>query len=69
MSKKLVITLSDEQVNQIKKHLATQGEINQKEETFSGYTFTLSCLECGICWLDVEMNETLHIGDVNWSFE
>jgi len=43
--------------------------INSKEETFSGFSFTLSCTEMGISWLDVEMNSKLEIGDVNWEFK
>jgi hypothetical protein len=66
---KLVIELTDDQVKMIKSHLSEQGKINQENETFSGYSFTLSCTESGISWLDLEMNTSIEIGDVNWSIQ
>jgi hypothetical protein len=70
MSKKLIINLTEAQADQIKKHLSEQSKANQLEETFSGYSFTLSCTEDGVfCWLDLEMNSTVHIGDVSWQME
>jgi hypothetical protein len=56
-------------LNAIKTHLKEQNEINSKEETFSGFSFTLSFTELGISWLDLEMNNKLEIGDVNWEFK
>jgi hypothetical protein len=69
MSNQLIIHLTDEQLKIIKNHLKKQNEINSKEETFSGFSFTLSCTELGISWLDLEMNSKIEIGDVNWEFK
>jgi predicted metal-binding transcription factor (methanogenesis marker protein 9) len=67
--KKITIKITDEQYNQIKKHLSEQGEINQRHETFSGYSFILSCCESGICWLELDMNKKIDLGDVDWVME
>jgi hypothetical protein len=69
MSNQLIIHLTDEQLKIIKNHLKEQNEINSKEETFSGFSFTLSCTKMGISWLDLELNSKLEIGDVNWEFK
>jgi hypothetical protein len=69
MSKKLIIDLTDEQASQLQSHLTRQGQINQLEETFSGYTITLIGLEFGINFLEVEMNSTIELGEVNWKIE
>ena len=69
ISNQLIIHLTDEQLKIIKNHLKEQNEINSLEETFSGFSFTLSCTEMGISWLDLEMNSKLEIGDVNWEIK
>jgi hypothetical protein len=55
MSSKIIIELTDLQVEQVRIHLKTQSEANQKNETFSGYTFTLSATEDGLSWLELDM--------------
>ena len=69
MSNQLIIHLTDEQLHKIKSHLKEQNEINSKEETFSGFSFTLSCTDMGISWLDLEMNSKLEIGNVDWELK
>lgn len=69
MDKKLTIKLTNEQAENIKRHLTTQSEINQKEETFSGFSFTLSATESGISWLELEMNSKVDLGEVSWDIE
>jgi hypothetical protein len=66
---KLTIDLTDEQVEKIRNHLGEQTSINLKEETFSGWTFTLSCTEFGISWLELEMNTKIDLGEVDWKIE
>jgi hypothetical protein len=69
MSKKLVIDLTESQAEEIKDHLSKQSEINQMEETFSGYSITLIGLEEGLNFLEVEMNSKIDLGDVTWRIE
>ena len=56
-------------LNAIKTHLKEQNEINSKEETFSGFSFTLSCTEMGISWLEFKVKSKLEIGVINWEFK
>jgi len=69
MSSKIIIELTDLQVEQIRIHLKAQSEANQKNETFSGYTFTLSATEDGLSWLELEMNTKIDLGDVHWRID
>lgn len=69
MANKLTIDLTDEQVEKIKSHLAEQSKINFGEETFSGWSFTLCCTEFGISWLELEMNQKIDLGEVDWKIE
>ena len=69
MPKKIIIDLSDEQAETLKKHLADESKVNQEEETFSGYSITLIGLEWGINFLEVEMNSKIDIGEVEWRIE
>jgi hypothetical protein len=69
MFSKIIIELTDIQVERIKIHLKTQSEANQMNETFSGYTFMLSATEDGLSWLELDMNTRIDIGDVNWRIE
>lgn len=69
MANKLTIDLTNEQVEMIRNHLGEQTNINLKEETFSGWTFTLSCTEFGISWLELEMNSKIDLGEVDWKIE
>jgi hypothetical protein len=51
-------------------HLQKGTELNMGNDTFSGYGFHLKCVDGGIAsWLEVEMNGTLDLGDVNWKIE
>lgn len=68
--KKIVIELTDQQFEKMMTHFKRENEINEKEETFSGYSFTLICTECGVFdHLEVEVNTKLKLGDVNWHYE
>jgi hypothetical protein len=67
--KKITIELSDEQHAKLKEHLATNQELNTNHETFSGFSINLKCVEFGFSWLEVTMNNTLDLGDVNWKIE
>lgn len=67
--KKIVIELTNQQYDQFQKFLKEESEINQKEETFSGWSITVSSTEFGLSWLELEVNNKLDLGDVNLSFE
>lgn len=68
--KKLIIELSDDQHSKMMEHLQKETALNFASETFSGYGFNLKCVDGGIAsWLEVEMNGTLNLGDVNWKIE
>jgi hypothetical protein len=69
MAKKLIIDLTESQAEEIKSHLSKQSEINQREETSSGYSITLIGLEEGLNFLEVEMNSKIDLGDVTWRIE
>jgi hypothetical protein len=68
--KKITIELTEEQHTQMMNHLQRETAINMDNETFSGYGFNLKCVEGGIAsWLEVEMNSTINLGEVNWKIE
>jgi hypothetical protein len=68
--KKITIELTDEQHAKMMDHLQKGTTLNINNETFSGYGFNLKCVDGGIAsWLEVEMNGTLDLGDVNWKIE
>ncbi|MGK0254417.1 MAG: hypothetical protein ACI9OE_001918 [Mariniflexile sp.] len=68
--KKITIELTEEQHAQMMNHLHKETAVNIDSETFSGYGLNLKCVEGGISsWLEVEMNGTLNLGDVNWKIE
>jgi hypothetical protein len=67
--KKLIINLSEEQFKIIDRKISSDGETNFKEETKSGFAFTLNVIEGNISWLELEMNGKIEIGDVIWKIE
>jgi hypothetical protein len=68
--KKITIELTDEQHAKMMDHLQKGTTLNVNNDTFSGYGFNLKCVEGGISsWLEVEMNGTIDLGEVNWKIE
>jgi hypothetical protein len=68
--KKITIELTEDQHKKMMNHLQKGTELNMGNETFSGYGFHLKCVDGGIAsWLEVEMNGSLDLGDVNWKIE
>jgi hypothetical protein len=68
--KKITIELTEKQHTQMMNHLQRETSVNMDNETFSGYGFNLKCVEGGIAsWLEVEMNGTINLGEVNWKIE
>jgi hypothetical protein len=68
--KKITIELTDEQHAKMMDHLQKGTTLNVNNDTFSGYGFNLKCVDGGISsWLEVEMNGTLDLGEVNWKIE
>jgi hypothetical protein len=68
--KKITIELTDEQHAKMMDHLRKGTTLNVDNDTFSGYGFNLKCVEGGISsWLEVEMNGTLDLGEVDWTIE
>jgi hypothetical protein len=68
--KKITIELTEEQYANMTNHLQKGTALNIDNETFSGYSLHLKCLDGGIVsWLEVEMNGNLNLGDVNWNIE
>jgi hypothetical protein len=68
--KKITIELTDEQHAKMMDHLQKGTTLNVNNDTFSGYGFNLKCVDGGIAsWLEIEMNGTLDVGDVNWKIE
>ncbi|MGO4820586.1 MULTISPECIES: hypothetical protein [unclassified Flavobacterium] len=68
--KKITIELTEEQHEMMINHLQKGTTLNMNNETFSGYGLNLKCIEGGISsWLEVEMNGTIDLGEVNWSIE
>ena len=68
--KKITIELTEEQHEMMINHLQKGTALNMNNETFSGYGLNLKCIEGGISsWLEVEMNGTIDLGEVNWSIE
>ncbi len=68
--KKITIELTDDQHEKMMNHLQKGTELNMGNDTFSGYSFHLKCVDGGFAsWLEVEMNGTLDLGDVNWKIE
>jgi hypothetical protein len=68
--KKITIELTEEQHEKMMNHLQKGTTLNLDNETFSGYGFNLKCVEGGIfSWLEVEMNGTLDLGEVDWKIE
>ncbi|MDX5347261.1 MAG: hypothetical protein LPK19_08430 [Hymenobacteraceae bacterium] len=67
--KKLVIELSDEQYQTLKTEISKGMKINFDEETFSGFSITLSVIEGNLSWLEFEMYGQTNLGDVDWRFE
>lgn len=66
--KKIIIELSDEQYERMKAHQKRGGEINAESESLSGFGIRLCCTEIED-WLEIEMNGTLDLGEVNWKIE
>jgi hypothetical protein len=68
--KKIIIELTDNQYQKMMEHLSKGTSLNVENETFSGYSFNLNCVEGGISsWLEVEMNGILDLGEVDWKIE
>ena len=66
--RKIEIELSEEQYQLLNQEIAKTNDINLIEETFSGFTLELTCIEGGISWIDFEMqNNKVELGEVNWS--
>jgi hypothetical protein len=66
--KKIIIELTDEQHQKMKAHLERGAELNGLSDSLSGSSIHLCCTPIGD-WLEVEMNGTLDLGDVNWKIE
>lgn len=66
--RKIIIELSDKQYELLKAHHKKGVEINAASDSFSGCSIKLCCCPLGD-WLEVEMNGTLDLGDVNWKIE
>ena len=66
--KRIIIELSYEQYEKMKAHQRRGAEINGASDSLSGCSIKLCCCEVGD-WLEVEMNGTLNLGDVNWKIE
>lgn len=69
MPKKIIINITDEKYEQIQAHFSKEAAVNAKEETFSGFSINLQGAEWGISWLEVSMNSTIDVGEVDWKFE
>jgi hypothetical protein len=68
--KKITIELTEEQYAKMTNYLQKGTALNVDNDTFSGYGLHLNCVEGGIAsWLEVEMNGSLNLGDVNWNIE
>lgn len=68
--KKIIIELTEEQHEKMMDHLQKGTTLNLDNATFSGYGFNLKCVEGGLSsWLEVEMNGTLDLGEVDWKIE
>ena len=68
--KKIIIEISDDQHSKMVEHLKKGTTLNFENETFSGFGLNLNCVEGGIfSWLEVEMNDILDLGEVDWKME
>ncbi|MBX9886557.1 MAG: hypothetical protein K2Y30_01320 [Flavobacteriaceae bacterium] len=68
--KKITIELTEEQYAKMTNHLQKGTALNVDNDTFSGYSLHLNCVDGGIAsWLELEMNGSLNLGDVNWNIE
>ena len=67
--KKIIIELSDEQHAEMMEHIQNGAKLNFENETFSGYSINLNCLDFGLSSLEVNMYGDLDLGDVNWKIE
>lgn len=68
--KKITVELTEEQHAKMMAYLQKGPTLNFEQETFSGYGLNLNCVEGGISsWLEVEMNGTLNLGEVDWKIE
>ena len=67
--KKLIIELTDEQYEQIKKEQIKSSKTNFIEETFNGFQFLLSIVEGGIACFEFEANNKIDLGEVTYKIE
>lgn len=67
--KRLIIELTDEQHTEMTEHIQKGAKLNFENETFSGYSINLNCLDFGLTSLEVKMYGDLDLGDVNWKIE
>lgn len=68
--KKISIELTEEQFAKMTNHLQKGTALNVDNDTFSGYGLHLNCVDGGVAsWLEVEMNGSLNLGDVNWNIK
>lgn len=67
--KKLIIELTDAQHSEMMEHIQKGAKLNFENETFSGYSIILNCLDFGFSSLEVKMYGDLDLGDVNWKIE
>ncbi|MFT5254364.1 MAG: hypothetical protein ACI87N_003433 [Flavobacteriales bacterium] len=66
--RKIIIELSDSQYELMKAHQKKGVEINAASDSFSGCSIKLCCSPLGD-WLEIEMNGSLNLGEVNWKIE
>jgi hypothetical protein len=67
--KRLIIELTDEQHSEMMEHIQNGAKLNFENETFSGYSTNLNCLDFGFSSLEVKMYGDIDLGDVNWKIE
>lgn len=53
--KRLLIELSDEQYTEMIEHIQKGAKLNFDNETFSGYSINLNCLDFGLSSLEVKI--------------
>lgn len=66
--KRIIIELTEEQHKKMLEFIEKGHKLNLENETFSGYGINSNVCEYGD-WLEVDFNEVLNVGDVNWKIE
>ena len=68
--KKITVELTEEKHSKMMAYLQKGTTLNFEQETFSGNGLNLNYVQGGISsWLEVEMNGTLNLGEVDWKIE